>query len=88
MLMLSVLLSRTLSQPIQNLVSAMRSFEKNADNFSHEPVTGVARGTNPVCSSTWCERIQKLMARVRSEEVNLRKTELKALQAQINPHFL
>lgn len=28
------------------------------------------------------------MATVRSEEVNLRKTELKALQAQINPHFL
>ena len=28
------------------------------------------------------------MATVRSEEINLRKTELKALQAQINPHFL
>ena len=27
-------------------------------------------------------------ATVRSEEINLRKTELKALQAQINPHFL
>ena len=34
------------------------------------------------------KKIQKLMATVRSEEVNLRKTELKALQAQINPHFL
>ena len=33
-------------------------------------------------------RIQKLMTTVREEEVNLRKTELKALQAQINPHFL
>ena len=28
------------------------------------------------------------MAAVREEEVALRKTELKALQAQINPHFL
>ena len=28
------------------------------------------------------------MSTVRQEEVNLRKTELKALQAQINPHFL
>lgn len=28
------------------------------------------------------------MSTVREEEVNLRKTELKALQAQINPHFL
>ena len=28
------------------------------------------------------------MSTVRQEEINLRKTELKALQAQINPHFL
>ena len=28
------------------------------------------------------------MERVRTEETELRKTELKALQAQINPHFL
>ena len=33
-------------------------------------------------------RIQELMTRVRSEEVALRKTELRALQAQINPHFM
>ena len=33
-------------------------------------------------------RIQKLMEQVRQEEITLRKTELKALQAQINPHFL
>ena len=33
-------------------------------------------------------RIQKLMTTVREEEIILRKTELKALQAQINPHFL
>ena len=33
-------------------------------------------------------RIQQLMTTVRQEEINLRKTELKALQAQINPHFL
>ena len=33
-------------------------------------------------------RIQKLMTTVREEEINLRKTELKALQTQINPHFL
>ena len=32
--------------------------------------------------------IKKLMEKVRNEETQLRKTELKALQAQINPHFL
>ena len=89
MLMLSVLLSQMLSKPIQNLVSAMRSFERDADNFSNEPVMGVREVQNlSVSFEHMVHRIQKLMATVRSEEINLRKTELKALQAQINPHFL
>lgn len=89
MLMLSVLLSQMLSKPIQNLVSAMRSFERDADNFSYEPVMGVREVQNlSVSFEHMVHRIQKLMATVRSEEINLRKTELKALQAQINPHFL
>ena len=33
-------------------------------------------------------KIKELMEQVRREETALRKTELKALQAQINPHFL
>ena len=33
-------------------------------------------------------QIRELMEQVRREETELRKTELKALQAQINPHFL
>ena len=89
MLMLSVLLSQMLSKPIQNLVYAMRSFERDADNFSYEPVMGVREVQNlSVSFEHMVHRIQKLMATVRSEEINLRKTELKALQAQINPHFL
>ena len=34
------------------------------------------------------EKIKELMEQIRAEEKALRKTELKALQAQINPHFL
>ena len=33
-------------------------------------------------------QIQQLMEKVREEEITLRKAELRALQAQINPHFL
>lgn len=33
-------------------------------------------------------RLQSLMTTVRDEQINLRETELRALQAQINPHFL
>ena len=67
----------------------MEAFEKNADNFVYEPVSGV-REVQDLSSSFahLVRKIQQLMATVRAEEVNLRKTELKALQAQINPHFL
>ena len=52
-------------------------------------MTGVREVQNlSVSFEHMVHRIQKLMATVRSEEINLRKTELKALQAQINPHFL
>ena len=40
-LAVSVLFSRVLSRPIHDLISAMEAFEKNADNFVYEPVSGV-----------------------------------------------
>ena len=88
-LAVSVLFSRVLSRPIHDLISAMEAFEKNADNFVYEPVSGV-REVQDLSSSFahLVRKIQQLMATVRAEEVNLRKTELRALQAQINPHFL
>ena len=87
--LLSLLLSRIVSAPIHDLIVAMRSFEKHADDFAYQPVTGVREVQNLSSSfDHMVKKIQQLMATVRSEEVNLRKTELKALQAQINPHFL
>ena len=87
--LLSLLLSRVLSSPIHDLILAMRSFEKTGEGFSYEPVTGVREVENLSASfDHMVKKIQKLMTTVRSEEINLRKTELKALQAQINPHFL
>lgn len=80
------MLSRVLSSPIHDLIVAMQSFEKSGEGFSYEPVTGVREVENLSASfDHMVKKIQKLMATVRSEEVNLRKTELKALQAQINP---
>ena len=80
---------RMLSRPLRGLASAMERFERDADHFSYRPV----RGTREVreLSQSFGHmvlRIQQLMSTVRQEEINLRKTELKALQAQINPHFL
>jgi two-component system sensor histidine kinase YesM len=85
----SWLLSRLLDRPLRGLASAMESFESDADHFTYHPVGGT-REVQELSSSFghMVMRIQQLMTTVREEEVNLRKTELKALQAQINPHFL
>lgn len=85
----SRLLSRLLARPLQDLASAMRKFEADADHFTYQPVTGT-REVRDLSDSFghMVLRIQRLMSTVREEEINLRKTELKALQAQINPHFL
>lgn len=85
----SWLLSRLLGRPLRDLAAAMGSFETDADHFAYRPVGGT-REVQELSGSFghMVLRIQQLMSTVRQEEVNLRKTELKALQAQINPHFL
>lgn len=83
------IISRLLSRPLQQLETAMEQFEQDADGFTYEPVTGT-REVQELSDSFghMVGRIQKLMTTVREEEIDLRKTELKALQVQINPHFL
>ena len=79
-----------LGRPLQGLATAMEAFETERRPLCLPPCRrhpGGARSC-PIPSATWWCRIQRLMSTVREEEVNLRKTELKALQAQINPHFL
>lgn len=78
-----------LSKPVKRLTGAMEEFEKNTENFRFEPVEGAGEITSLSASfGHMVLRIQYLMEKVRQEEISLRKTELKALQAQINPHFL
>ena len=88
-LLTSLLLSKLLGRPLRGLADAMESFESDADHFSYRPVGGT-REVQELSDSFehMVLRIQQLMSTVREEEINLRKTELKALQAQINPHFL
>ena len=88
-LLTSWLLSRLLGRPLYDLTEAMERFETDADHFTYQPGGGT-REVRELSHSFghMVLRIQRLMTTVREEEVNLRKTELKALQAQINPHFL
>lgn len=88
-MLVGIVISRLFSKPAKRLAEAMRDFEKNAENFTYKQEGGTEE---VVALSDSFEhmviRIQHLMDTVRKEEITLRKTELKALQAQINPHFL
>jgi two-component system sensor histidine kinase YesM len=85
----SLVVSSILSRPLHELADAMENFEQDADHYAYQPIRG-SREVHDLSASFdhMVVKIQALMAKVREEEVDLRKTELKALQAQINPHFL
>lgn len=87
--LVGILFSRLFAKPAKRLTGAMEAFEKEAENFQFAAV----RGTSEISALSdsfghMVVRIQQLMEQVRQEEITLRKTELNALQAQINPHFL
>lgn len=78
-----------IADPVKELIVSMRKFEENAENFEYKKISGMKEISMLSDSfGLMVERIQSLMRKVRNEEITLRKTELKALQAQINPHFL
>lgn len=81
--------SRLFTKPVNKLTNDMRTFEEDAPGFVFEPVASVVEVEKLSDSfGHLVKRIQELMEEVKQEENTLRKTELKALQAQINPHFL
>lgn len=87
--LVGVLFSRLFAMPAKRLTGAMEAFEQDTENFQFVTV----RGTSEISALSdsfghMVVRIQELMEQVRQEEITLRKTELNALQAQINPHFL
>ena len=82
--------SHIVSRPVRELADAMKRFEASAEDFHYtggqEAVTELRTLSESFAHLT--QRVRELMEQVRREETALRKTELKALQAQINPHFL
>jgi Predicted signal transduction protein with a C-terminal ATPase domain len=89
-LLISAVVSTVLSHPLRDLEHAMEQFEEDADRFNYEPPKIAVREIRHLSGSfrDLVLKVQQLMKTVREEEINLRKTELRALQAQINPHFL
>lgn len=84
-----LLFSFRVSKPVKQLVQDMKEFEKNAEHYRYKSIQGIDEVQ--MLSESFAHMvviIQQLMERVKQEEIILRKAELKALQTQINPHFL
>lgn len=81
--------SNRFAKPIQNLRLAMSHVEEgNLDitidlESSYEEINQLARSFNIMVS-----KVKGLMTNIYEDQKKLRKAELKALQSQINPHFL
>lgn len=88
-LLVIIYIYNKVSKPVKRLADAMKEFEKDAENYKYQSVRGIYEiQTLSGSFSHMVINMQELMTKVKQEEITLRKTELKALQAQINPHFL
>jgi two-component system sensor histidine kinase YesM len=85
---LSVLVSRTLTRPIKQLQKHMKAVEKG--NFDIQVPVGHTREIGHLARTfnIMVGEIKNLMSQIVREQNIKRKSELNALQAQINPHFL
>ncbi|MBN2851154.1 MAG: sensor histidine kinase [Clostridia bacterium] len=85
----SFFISYKISQPIKRLEHQMNKIERGDFNIDSLEVKGedeVKQLTKAF--NIMILRIKNLMKQIVSEQESIRKSELKALQAQINPHFL
>lgn len=88
--LIAVIFSQIITKPVKSLIGAMRGFEEHPENYRYSPapihIAELQLISDSFGQMAWI--VQSLMEKTRNEEALLRKTELKALQAQINPHFL
>lgn len=88
-LIISNIVSRGITQPIQKLKQSMALVQEgnfqagNVESDSNNEIGSLTETFNVMT-----RRIQELMEEIISEQKAKRKSELKALQSQINPHFL
>lgn len=87
-MLLSLLISKSISIPLSQLIYSMNRAKRGAlderviDNHSDE-VAEVSKYYNAMLTE-----LKGLLEEVKNKEIQKRKAEFKALQAQIDPHFL
>jgi two-component system sensor histidine kinase YesM len=80
---------RNVHRPLKELSEDITAFGLDTLSFRQRTPGGVSevRNLSKLFGQT-AERVRELTERIKRDEENLRKTELHALQSQINPHFL
>ncbi|AIW41089.1 MULTISPECIES: cache domain-containing sensor histidine kinase [Paenibacillus] len=87
-LFMSFMLSTLITRPIGHLIQAMRRSREGALALNPEPAAAVELRELNAEYNTMIVDINELIRVICEKEVLQSQTELKALQAQINPHFL
>lgn len=87
-LSLSFFISRHLSQPIKQLQRNMKQVEKGDFNIRSEFQSRNEIGQLSRTFNIMVGRIKDLMSQIIQNEETKRRSEMKLLEAQINPHFL
>lgn len=94
-LLLGYRLARSIVRPISKLIKKMKQIEKGDLDNLEEQVLGIVSQTAQDEVSQLNRTFKMMIHRIRelidenySKQLMIRETELKALQAQINPHFL
>ncbi len=87
-LVLVEFISHSITKPIKNLCISTKlvgngDFTTRVPDSESDEIAMLTTSFN-----TMIEKIGSLVEDVKLEQINLRKTELKLMQAQINPHFL
>lgn len=87
-LYLSYVVSRSISRPMLKLINSMNNLKKGHFVTRVEDHSTDELGVMTAHFNTMVGNLQSLIEEVKSQEKQKRLAELKALQAQINPHFL
>ncbi len=87
-ILLSVIISRSVMKPVEKLSSLMMlarggDLSVRYTSNRHDTIAELGFSFNELLS-----KIKQLLEDIEAEQKNLKKAELRALQAQINPHFL
>lgn len=85
---ISSIISREITKPIRSLRDSMRKVQNGQFGTHVEVITENEIGSLGRSFNLMTSEIQALMEQNVYEQKQKRKSELKALQAQINPHFL